>query len=310
MSQPSSSQIQDWFPNLFIPGAGRSGTTTLHYCLNQHPEIYMAQDKEPHFFSNDRTFQLLHEYYEPLFRKGIGCRYRGEASVAYMSSTKAIKRIAVWTQYPKFIFILRNPIDRAISHYCYRVGQGFENKSFKEAFSSSSTIQNKENIHASYCTEGYYGQWLERYYHAFGKDAIHVITTEELSRHPEEAIASCFLFLGLPSLVDVVIPKLNPSIQLKKPQLYKNIVEMMSEKSESWWKKKYQELVPSRSRITIRRSVVRLLEYSKNKMFATKEPPLFDEETREWIANYYHSDVSNLKKATGRQFNEWKEFLV
>ena len=70
-------------PNLFIPGAGKSGTSSLHKYLNQHPDIYMSKNKEPHFFCHD-DFNSKWEAYLQFYQEGIDKRYRGESSTGYM----------------------------------------------------------------------------------------------------------------------------------------------------------------------------------------------------------------------------------
>lgn len=308
-NQSVSSDIKAWFPNLFIPGAMKAGTTTLYYCLNQHPDIYMAQDKEPSFFTNDRTFDLLHEYYQPLFKKGIGCRYRGEASVTYMGSIKAVQRIKELAYNPRFIFILRNPVNRAISHYNFYQGRGFENRDFRQAFCGSLRVPyDEDHISPAYYTRGCYTQWIEIYQQTFGKKSIHLITTEALQKQPQQTINSCFSFLGLSQLSAINIPLLNQSTFLKEPGIYKHAIDLMSERNNSVLKRWYQKAFSDRSRIVIRRQALRLVESAKSRLLSVRQPDSIDEDTRQWVASYYREDVKWLKKLTGYGFSEWSEF--
>jgi len=305
----ASSDIKAWFPNLFIPGAMKAGTTTLHYCLNQHPDIYMAPDKEPNFFTNDRTFELLHEYYQPLFRKGIGYRYRGEASVTYMGSLKAIRRIKELAHNPRFIFILRNPVDRAISHYNFYRGRGFENKIFRRAFCGSQEVPYDEDGNSpAYYVRGRYAQWIEAYQRTFGKEFIHLITTEALQKEPQQTINSCFSFLALPQLPAIEVPFLNQGTFLRSPGIYRHAIDLMSERNDSLLKKWYQKVFSDRSRIAIRRKALQLVEASKKKFFSSRQPDSIDKDTRQWVASYYNQDVEWLKELTDYPFTEWPEF--
>jgi hypothetical protein len=70
-------------PNLIIPGAAKSGTTSLHKMLGQHPDIFMSRSKEPHYFSRKQTPHGLAKY-ESLFDQSGDCPVRGESSTSYM----------------------------------------------------------------------------------------------------------------------------------------------------------------------------------------------------------------------------------
>lgn len=305
----SSVEIESWFPNLFIPGAMKAGTTTLRYCLNQHPDIFMAADKEPNFFSNDRTFRLLNEYYRPLFEKGTGIRYRGEASVPYIKSAKAVQRIREWVPDPKFIFILRNPVDRAVSQYYFWKGRGFEQREFKEAFQASLPLFSEDDHSLpDYYVEGCYGRWLKQYLDTFGWKSVHIITTEALNSHPTAVINSCFTFLQLPPLPDLDVPVLNRTVLLKTPGIYKNTLQLMSSKSDGRLKTWYRKILSDRSRIAIRRRMVRILESGKEKLLPHRTPAPVGDELRSWVADFYREDVQLLENITGRRYPEWKDF--
>ena len=93
-------------PNLFIPGAGKSGSSSLHNYLKLHPDIYMSELKEPHFFSHDENYfskTQTEKYYE-LFKNGKKYKYRGESSTGYMVFPHVIDRIKMDKKKPKFIF--------------------------------------------------------------------------------------------------------------------------------------------------------------------------------------------------------------
>ena len=111
-------------PNLLIVGAAKSGTTSLHNYLKQHPDIFMTQHKEPHFLINSQIGESrVHkgvvrlEEYKKMFKTKEEYRYKGESSVMYLAfpefSIKSIKKYL--TPYVKIIIMLRNPIDRAFA---------------------------------------------------------------------------------------------------------------------------------------------------------------------------------------------------
>ena len=113
-------------PNLLIVGAAKSGTTSLHNYLNQHPEVFMCNPKEPHFLINkeigvERIPIGISDFatYKNMFSEGEGCKYRGESSVMYLLFPEIV--IPNIKQYlsseTKIIIMLRNPVERAYSGY-------------------------------------------------------------------------------------------------------------------------------------------------------------------------------------------------
>ena len=125
-------------PNLFIPGAAKSGTTSLHNLLNQHPEICMSSVKEPGYWKNEKfkDFKNIEkENYLNLFMKSKH-KIFGESTTAYMYYDSFINNInSNYKVSPKLIFILRNPIDRFNSHFWWIKGLGLEKSNFQEALS-------------------------------------------------------------------------------------------------------------------------------------------------------------------------------
>ena len=119
-------------PNLFVPGAAKSGTSSLHEYLNQHPDIFMSNMKEPHFWTSPQKYGNF-EWYSSLFEESSTKKYRGESSTGYMVFDHFLDRVTKYVEAPRFIFLLRNPIDRTYSHYRWLKGLGSEKLSFRSA---------------------------------------------------------------------------------------------------------------------------------------------------------------------------------
>jgi hypothetical protein len=122
--------IDDPWPNLFIVGAAKAGTTSLYHYLAQHPDIYMAPVKEPHFFSRIHPAPELEAFfphvsdeadYLSLFANAHAETVRGEASTSYLSHPDVAD--AIWQKRPeaKIVIMLRDPVERAYSNYWYDV---------------------------------------------------------------------------------------------------------------------------------------------------------------------------------------------
>jgi hypothetical protein len=123
--------------HFFIAGAQRSATTYLYHLLAEHPEIEMAQPvrPEPKFFLVDELFEHGLAYYRERFFPGKpGARLRGEKSTSYMESEIAAQRIAQCFPEARILFLLRDPIERAISNYWFSVNNGLESLPLEEAF--------------------------------------------------------------------------------------------------------------------------------------------------------------------------------
>ena len=124
MSQTDNNAVRR--PNLFIVGAGKSGTTALYEYLNQHPAIFMSPVKEPHYFASDfyvkqstSTFSRFtdeHAYLR-LFENAADEVWLGEASPSYLPSTVAASEIYKFNPASRIIIMLRNPIEAIYAAY-------------------------------------------------------------------------------------------------------------------------------------------------------------------------------------------------
>ncbi|OYP33009.1 sulfotransferase domain-containing protein [Rhodopirellula sp. MGV] len=179
-------------PNLFVIGAMKSATSSLHDYLNAHPDIYMSSVKEPCHFVPElgRTKGL--EWYMSLFEDGADAVIRGESSVVYTHMPDhpgVADRIAAFAPDARFIYVMRDPVQRAVSHYWHRVRSHRveENRSPLDAF-------REENCYLDYSD---YALQLEPYLDRFGRDRVHVLTMESMRDNPLAAVSESIRFLGL-----------------------------------------------------------------------------------------------------------------
>lgn len=189
------------FPNLFIVGAMKSGTTSLHNYLDEHPEIFMSQQpKETQYFVKELNWSKGEEWYLSLFSSANGEQIIGESSTDYTKSPRyqgVVERIAEFNPDARIVYIMRDPIERAISHYWWEVRWSAEGRPMKEAFKSVKDITDTS----------YYAMQLAPYIETFGRDRVTTLTLEELSANPQKNLATLFEWLGVePSFVP---PSLN-----------------------------------------------------------------------------------------------------
>lgn len=190
-------------PNLFVIGAAKSGTTSLHHHLARHPDILMSEPKEPGYFAEGLDYYPTEEeWYLGLFENGENLRYRGESSTHYTKLPVyqgVAERIAAFCDEPRFIYLMRDPIDRAISHYWHNTRQSAE---FRPPLKA---VENN----LEYKAYGEYWRQLEPYFDRFSEDQIFVTTFEQLIESPGEVTSEIFSWLGLTQPASETFPNEN-----------------------------------------------------------------------------------------------------
>ena len=176
-------------PTFFIAGAAKAGSSTLYKYLATHPDIFMAKDKEPAFFT--KHYHKGDRWYESLFASAQISQAIGEATVEYMVDHDAPLRIQKRLPMAKFIFILRNPSDRAWSHYWHRVKNGEETRSAEQIFSQP------DLSHEYVVRYGMYHEHLQRYFDLFDKKQIKILILEKAKINFTATLDDLFGFIGV-----------------------------------------------------------------------------------------------------------------
>lgn len=174
-------------PNFLIIGAQKSGTSAIYHCLRKHPDIFLPDKKEIHFFSDDYKYKKGLSYYESFFSGYKGEKAIGEATPRYLYEEKVPERIAKNLQDVKLIVCLRNPIHRAFSAYWMNYKRGTEVLEFESAL--------KQN--PIYIEFGFYYRGLMRYLDFFSEERILVLIYEDLTNNPEKFYKMIFKFLNV-----------------------------------------------------------------------------------------------------------------
>lgn len=197
-------------PDFLIIGTQKGGTTSLFYYLSQHPGIFAPYKKEIHYY--DLNFSKGEAWYRKHFPLIFSNKISGEASPYYMFHPKVPERVAKQNPNVKIIILLRNPIQRAHSHYQMAVRKGNElHATFEEAIlNEKKRIEEetkkifdpryqKSDFHQqnSYISRGkYYDQLIEWQKH-FKKDQILIMKSESFFENPQKEVSEVFHFLGL-----------------------------------------------------------------------------------------------------------------
>jgi len=177
-------------PNLFIVGAMKSGTTSLHNYLDMHPDIYMSINKEPAYFVRELNLSKGEEWYLSNFAEVRDEKIIGESSTDYtkLPHYKGVaNRIYEFNSDSRIIYIMRDPVQRSISHYWWDVKWSGETRGPLEAIKHSNWIIN--------CSD--YAMQIKPYMDTFGSDNVYITTLEELTADPGEVLSSIFSWLGV-----------------------------------------------------------------------------------------------------------------
>jgi len=299
--------------NLFIPGAAKSGTSTLHELLKFHPDVNMANRKEPHFFSSpdiNLNDKKKIQAYLKNFDFSKNYKYHGESSTGYFYFDEFKTNLKKYGSVDaKFILILRNPIDRTISHYNYLKSLGSEDSDFDTAIlKNKSKAPTTSDLLPEYNVKNYYqyslyGKWVEKYFNTFKTENIKIITFEELIENQLETINSCFNFLGLEELDELPDMKMNKTVKLRFPKLYRKIRIFALNKSQS--RDIVKHFIPKSIRRKYKNAILDLI---LRIMQTNKTMPSIYADKRKMLKNLLEEDVLSLKAITGRAFNEWPDF--
>lgn len=176
-------------PNLIVIGAMKSGTTSLHYYLNLHPQISMSEEKELDFFIEQKNWCYGQTWYESHFTGEA--KVYGESSVNYTNfpQVKNVPR-RMYSLVPeaKLIYVLRDPLERIISHYIHSYANGNENRPFAKAILDPD---------GQYLGRSKYYMQLEQFLRYYPNPSILIITQEELYSNRGNALQEIFRFLGV-----------------------------------------------------------------------------------------------------------------
>lgn len=216
-------------PKFFIAGAQKSGTTTLHDILSSHSGIFLPKIKETKFFVDLKINDKGASKYKMFFQDKSEHQICGEVDpdcLYFEHSPK--KMLDTLGKDLKIFVVLRNPIERAISHYLMTFRRGLEDLPLKEAIHCELDRINKSyfhKLHYSYISRGKYLDQIKRFYKFFGKENIKIfIYEEDFLNNRQEMIDSICNELGLDTItIDSTItsnPARNSKYQFLTTILY------------------------------------------------------------------------------------------
>ena len=292
-------------PNFICPGAARSATTALYYLLIQHPQIFLPAIKETRFFTQD--FEKGLPWYEQKHYANVKDEIAiGDISPVYLVDDRCPKRIhdALGTDI-KLIFMLRNPVERAYSHFCMLQSHNFEELPFEEAIA----IDEDDRIEKSlkhyhhkygfqYLKESSYSHWIQSYLEHFKKEQMKFVIFEEFTTDTKPHLSEILEFL-----------EINGN-HVFEYDVYKNpkTVSGSSKINQVFYGnallKKTRDFIQSKTSWKTQS----LLKKLKNKFLSDRNSKneSMNEATRDQLYNYFEDEIRRLEPLIGKDLSLWK----
>ncbi len=286
-------------PNLFVIGAMRAGTTALHETLGSHPDIFMSAYKEPAFFADamelaaDSKAAVAAGYagnrdrYLGLFREGAEARYRGESSTHYSKAPRISgipERVAALAPDARIIYLLRDPVERTLSHYRYAVRHKTERRPCLEALQSDDF----------YSTVSDYAYQIEPYLRQFGESRVLLLVLEELVAEPRRQLVGLYEWLNVdPAAAQSTFERRNAMFDrvavAHGPQIFHRIG------ASPRYQRVARNVIPDAIRAKVRGVLYRPLALDQ-----VRTPAVL-----QFLADVHGPQVERLEALTGRRFPDW-----
>jgi hypothetical protein len=186
-------------PSFLIIGEMKCGTTSLADWLRGHPDVFMSEQKELHFF--DLNWSRGLDWYRAQFDHPGSQRLTGEATPHYLYERDARARMAEALPGSRLIVILRDPVSRAYSHYWHNRTRGREPLSFEAALEAEpariSSSDPHDRIRYSYLDRGHYARHLAEVYRHYPRERVLIVQLSEMNRDPVSTFKSVCRYLGV-----------------------------------------------------------------------------------------------------------------
>ena len=292
-------------PDFFIVGAPKCGTTAMYKYLKQHPEIFMPERKEIHFFGTDlksKYFLREKDIYLSLFSKAKDEKRIGECSVWYLYSKKAAEEIKEFYPSARIIIMLRNPVDMLYSQHSQFIYNGNEDiVDFEDALNAEDDRKRGLRIPKSvhfveslfYRETAKFSQQVKRYLNIYEKENIHIIIYDDLKRDTEEVYKKTLHFLDVNEGFLPELKIINPNKRART-----KILRKLYSDQPLLTKSVGKILIPSAFRTKLLRALKKI-----NTKYLPRPP--MDAELRKKLQAEFAPEVENLSKLLGRDLTHW-----
>jgi len=293
-------------PNFFIVGAPKCGTTSMNFYLKEHPEIYIPDRKEFHYFGSDLAFKhdRTEETYRTYFEGWSDEKIGGEASVWYLYSKLAAKEIHEFNPDSKIIVMLRNPVDMVHAHHSQTMYGGAEPiTDFEEALDAEEGRRNGTiPTHPTrppqlfyYSQVARYTEQIERFVSVFGADKVHVVIFDDLKSDVQRIYRETLEFLGVDSSYEADLSPRNKNQKFRNKSLHYFVTN-----PPEGLKKGLKKIIP----LTFLRGLKVRVKQANTLREPRKE---MSRETRLRLIEVYRDEIAKVGDYLGRDFSSWLE---
>ncbi len=278
-------------PNFICIGAQKSATTLLAEILRQHPDIFIPPDRAPHFFNLDENYSRGMEWYHSTFyRDADGFDFVGDITPAYMFFDYVPERIRnTLGKDIKIIVMLRNPINRAYSHYWMSFKREYERLPFDQAIMMEHARMKKgyfEQSHFSYISRGFYSVQIKRYLNFFSAGNMKFVLFEEFVKDIPRQAAQILEFLGC-----------------DKDRLLKKRYTKVNKGDLTF--SQYLSAVRTNKSGILSRHVLKALTTALSEDRRIGYPPL-SRKMRVFLSELYKDEISELEALIGKDLSLWR----
>jgi len=269
----------------------------LHNYLAYHPDIYMSDEKEPGFFVKELAFDAGLDWYMRLFEKANNEKYIGESSTHYTklpTFAGVAERMYNFNPSARLIYIMRDPVKRAISHYWFNTatsGRQYNDKFILENRDMWAAITNEPE----YIAYGDYAYQLAPYIETYGADGIYTLTFEELISNPYMEVAKIFEWLGVRPLEENEFEFEKHNVTPKQFERARGGGLLHKLRNNSLWNIISPHIPKSF------RNILRNMAVKKVNMEDVSE-----EKVKEYLVGVYTPKIKELSMLLKREFPEWK----
>jgi hypothetical protein len=283
-------------------GVQKAGTTSLHDILKQHPKIGLPDIKEAPFFIDDFKFQKgINNYFKDYFKESDKNLLLGEINPQFCYVPKVAERIKNNFGEVKIIILLRNPVDRAFSHYLMTKRRGLEPLSFEDALLSEKERLGTEHgdLNHSYISRGNYTNQIERYQKLFGDENLKVILFDEFIRNTPKVTREICEFINVEDFDFDFSIQSNPASE-SKSKLLGNFL----------YRPSFIKRILGRLLLSQKRKDKVALALDKMNLKEAKKESLSNELKQNIYNNYFQQEIENLEKVLNKDLSNWKAFIT